>query len=99
MMYLVKDEYYDLKDENRVLHSVYSIIEDDSVKLAIMHDLGDMMFGEPKNYWEKAFADGTVGCGTSEIYEFNGGHTVGENLIDYVSEENEGIKSSDLNEN
>lgn len=88
MKYLVKDEYYDLKGEDHVLHLAYSIIDDNNVKGAIMHDLADMVFKDLlKNYWEKAFADGAVGCGTTEIYKFENGHTAGENLIDSVSED------------
>lgn len=97
MKYLVKDEYYDLKDEIRVLHSVYSIIDDDSVKLAIMHDLANVI-GLPTNHWEKLFDDGIIGRGTSEIYEFKDGHTVSENLIDSIREDHEEIKAGDLNE-
>lgn len=99
MKFLVKDEYYDLEEEDHVLHSVYSVVDDDSVKGAIMHDLSDQMFGNlPKNYWEKAFSDGVVGCGTAEVYKFENGHTVGENLIDSVLEENQEIKVGDLDE-
>ena len=99
MKYLVKDGYYDLEDESHVLHSVYSIVDDDSAKGAIMHDLSNQMFGDmPKNYWEKSFADGIVGCGTAEVYKFENGHTVGENLIDSVLEDTQEIKVSDLNE-
>lgn len=100
MKYLVKDEYYDLKDEDHVLRSFYSVVDDDSAKGAVMHDFANIMSEDtPKNEWEKLFISGIVGCGTTEVYEFENGHTVGENLIDSVLEDTQEIKVSDLNEN
>lgn len=85
MKYLVVDEYYNLEDEDDVLKTVYSIVEADNEKEAIMHDLANMMFESlPKSPWEKAFADGIVGCGTSAVYKFENCHTVGDNLIESV---------------
>lgn len=96
MKFLVKDEYYDL---DRVLHSVYSVVDDDSAKGAIMHDFANTMSEDtPKNEWEKMFISGNVCCGTAEVYKFENGHTVGENLIDSVLEDTQEIKVSDLDE-
>jgi len=88
MKYLVKDDYYDLKDEDKVLHSVYRLVDDEIPSGAILGDLAEMMFSEyHHDKWEELFQEDKVGCGTSEVYEFVDGKIVGENLISVVMKE------------
>ena len=88
MKYLVKDEYYDLKDGNKVLHSAYRLVDNEAPPGAILGDLVEMTFPEYQHdKWEKLFQENKIGRGTSEVYEFIDGQTVGENLIEDVTEE------------
>ena len=82
MKFLVKDEYYNLDNEDIVMHSSYRIVESDSPKEAILGDLYSMMYPEfNKDNWEQKFIEGTVGCGTTEVYLLDNNSTVGENLV------------------
>lgn len=93
MKYLVKDEYYDLKDEDKVLHSSYRLTHGETPIVAIVNDSLDMMFpGGEHDKWEKLFQEDKIGCGSTEVYEFVDGKTVGENLIGIAMKEGADIE-------
>lgn len=82
MKFLVKDEYYNLDNEDVILHSSYRIVESDSPKKAVFCGFYDNVHTKfNKDSWQQKFIDGKVGCGTTEVYLLDNNSTVGKNLV------------------
>ena len=77
MKYLVKDEYYDLKDEDKVLHSAYRLVDNETPSGAILGDLAEMMFPEYQHdKWEELFQENKLVINLKPLLDGNKLHSV-----------------------